>query len=143
MLPPGVLYAEVVRQPLKSVGPERRVDPLDIHLPAEMTFRISGEGGGFVVFTPMPGSSALSQMGQAPEAGYGDLVLEGEALKKMRDPANENVLEKNVFFYCRAGGKYGKGVMNWSNETDDAVKLAWTLMVQGDGSSNVAGAGGK
>jgi len=57
------------------------------------------------------------------------------------------VREKKVFLYCKTGEgarvRYGKGVLNWSSETDDAVKLAWTLMVQGDGSSNVAGAGGK
>jgi hypothetical protein len=82
-------------------------------------------------------------MGQAPESGYEPLVLEGERLKKLRDPSNQNVLERTVFFYFKVGGNYGKGVLNWSGETDDAVKLSWTLMVRGDGKRNVAGAAWK
>jgi hypothetical protein len=139
ILPPGMLFAVIQRQPLRTVGPERRVDPLDINLPARLALRFSDPDGGF---TPLPGSGILEQMGQAPESGLTpELVLDAERLRKMRDPSNEFILDRNEFFFFRAGGEYGKGIVSWSSEQDDALKLNFTLLLQPDGTRNLAGTG--
>jgi hypothetical protein len=141
-MPPGLLYAVVQRQPLRTLGPERRVDPLDINLPARLALRFSDADGGFLRFIPLPGSGILEQMGQAPESGYTpEFVLSADRLRALRDPSDDFVLDRNEFFFFRAGGKFGKGIVSWSTQDDDALKLTFTLLVQPDGSRNLAGAG--
>lgn len=142
ILPPGMLFAVIQRQALRTSGPERRVDPLDINLPARLALRFSDPDGGFARFTPLPGSGILEQMGQAPESGLApELVLDADRLRKMRDPSNDFILDRNEFFFFRAGGKYGKGIVSWSSEQDDALKLSFTLLLQPDGTRNLAGTG--
>ena len=139
--PPGLLLAKVVRQPLKTTGAERRVDPLDINLPASLTLQFSDPEGGFVPFAPSPGSGVFRQMGQAPENGYlPTLVLDSARLRKMRDNSVELIPERNVFFYFRAGGKYGKAIVTWAGN-GETLELSYSIVTQPDGTRNLAGGG--
>ena len=131
------LYAVIERQPTKTSGPERRVDPLDLNMPARLAFHINDADGGFVGFAPKAGSHPLVQMMEAPESGYmPELVLSEKRLKSLRDPAGNLVPNRNEFFYFRANGKYGKGVVSWAHTTDETgpLRLFMALMMQPDGS---------
>ncbi len=140
-VPAHGLYATIQRQPTRTTGPERRVDPLDLNLPAQLTFRISDADAGFAGFTPQAGSNPLAQMSQAPEGAYAPEFTLGERrLRTLRDAASKNVADRNEFFYFRADGKYGKAVVSWAQSSDETgpLRLFIAVMIQPDGSRNLA-----
>lgn len=141
--PPALsVFAEVERQPLKTIGKDRQVDPLDINLPAKFTLRVGDAAGGFQEFTPMAGCHPFSQMPLAPEEGYtAGLTLESARLRLMRDSKREGMTERNVFFYVKAGGQYGKGLIRWGTNAEEKLSMLVVLMMQPDGSRNVPSIG--
>lgn len=138
--PPHTLYATIERQPTRTTGPERRVDPLDLNLPARVIFHIADPDAGFILDTPAAGTHPLSQMTQAPESGYlPELALTDTRLRTMRDPASHVISDRSEFFYFRAHGQYGKGVVSWADSSDPtSVCLSLALMLQPDGTRNLA-----
>jgi len=141
-MPPLAISAEIERQSLKTVGKDRQVDPLDINLPANFTLHVGDPAGGFVEFAPLPGSHPFSQMPEAPEDGYqSGLQLSGPRLRLMRDPKIKGLGEKNVFFYFKTDGKYGKGMIRWDADSQEKLMLRIMLMMQPDGTRNVSSVG--
>src|SRR5439155_1170733 len=125
------LIAQIVRQPLKTTGPEKKVDPLDINMPASITLELTSPNDGVIQFAPSPGSDPIEQMGQAPESGYTKtMVLDESRLKMLRDDKQDFVLDRNVIFFFHANGHYGKGIIHWSAANTDAFALSYTLLVQ-------------
>jgi hypothetical protein len=139
--PSHTLYAVIERQPVKTTGPERRIDPLDLNLPARLSLRIADPDAGFVLFAPVAGSHPLAQMTQAPESGYlPELPLSEARLRQLRDPASNLILDRNDFFYFRARGQYGKGLVSWARTNDETgpLRLFVAVQIQPDGSRNLA-----
>jgi hypothetical protein len=138
---PHSLYAVITRQPTKTTGPEHRVDPLDLNLPASLAFKINDPDAGFIPYTPLPGTPPLVQMSQAPESGYlPELALSDKRLRDMRDTKKTLVTERNEFFYFKANGRYGKGIVSWTRNDNDTgpLKLSMVLINQPNGTPNLA-----
>ncbi len=66
-IPPGYLYADVQRQPLRTTGADHSVDPLDINLPARLTLHFSDPDGVLFPLHPQPGQQHLPTNG--PSSG--------------------------------------------------------------------------
>ena len=140
-VPAHGLYATIQRQPTRTTGPERSVDPLDLNLPAQLTFRISDPDAGFVAFQPQAGTTPLAQMNQAPEGPYApEFTLDEKRLRTLRDATSKNVADRNEFFFFRADGKFGKAVVSWPRSSDETgpLRLSIALLIQPDGSRNLA-----
>jgi hypothetical protein len=140
-VPAHGLYAAIQRQPTRTTGPERAVDPLDLNLPAQLTFHISDPDAGFVGFQPQAGTTPLAQMNQAPEGPYApEFTLDEKRLRTLRDATSKNVADRNEFFYFRADGKFGKAVVSWPRSADETgpLRLSIALLIQPDGSRNLA-----
>lgn len=144
-LPANALYVELAGQPTPTTGPDHRVDPLDIGLPAHATLKISAADGGFVRFVPTPGTSPLEQMAQAPTGGYSPMLeLDGKRLRQMREKGNDYILEGHEFFFFRVNGKLGKGVVSWGRpENQPECRLIYGLFLQPDGTGNLRTLDGK
>lgn len=138
--PPLALYASIERQPTKTTGPEHRVDSLDLNMPARLRLRINDADAGFAVFIPGAGTHPLAQMTLAPENAYlPEFTLSEARLRQLRNPASNLISERNEFFYFRANGKYGKGVISWAHTSDETgpLRLFLALMIQPDGTRNL------
>jgi len=147
-VPANSLYAIIERQPTKT-GPDHRVDPLDLNLPAKFALRLSdtSEGSGFQRVMPAAGTNPLAQLAEAPEKDYQtELVLTGTRLRQMRDTASNMVPDRNEFFYFHVNGHYGKGVLSWNSAaTSDPtgpLQLFIVLVVQPDGSRTLTSPNG-
>ena len=114
--PPRMLY--VTSTPQKFT-PGQKIDPLDINLPATLTFHLDESDDGLLLYAPPPSSNPIGQMTLAPRDGYShEITLSADRLRKLRNPESKMISDRFIYFYFRANGHYGKAQLSWNNYSD-------------------------
>jgi hypothetical protein len=116
---PGTLYLTLTREAPHPINAHGDLDPSDLNLPGEVTLHISGDDGGFVRIAPRVGYAPIQTSDTAPAEGYQPTFqILRDRLKEMRTGSAERVIESHEYFFFRAHGRFGKGLINWSRQRD-------------------------
>ncbi len=93
--------------------------------------------GGFVEYVPKEKTFARRFMKQAPAEGYQrELIVDVD--KVMDRIKTVEGTYNGIYFYFKAGGKYGKGVISSSTvDTSNRLRIGGKYELQPDGSRNV------
>ena len=117
LVPPGSpahkWYVTSVPRPLKTTGPNREIDPLDINLPASLTFHLDDGDDGLLLTDLAASTNPLLQA--PPDTNYPhEFTLTAERLRRLRArEGSKFAYDRSARFYFRVAGHRGFCVIVW------------------------------